>query len=406
MINVPPWVVTWHGNYEKQLDGCLLTPASRVPQIDILWLPTDSPDSLTPYPFLGLSYRNLQYCLFFQQVFSDYSDCQDWACWNCQNSKPLTWYLESMLNCAKTLLVLSKPTAAFLRPGALNSRSSLTFGLLRCPACLLQTSLLSTPSSALLLSSLLLPLGPWPSCCSTLQNSGCALEVQWGWLEPETVASFNFVTTLKALSRAATCLVGFPWKGKIVLLPSWQHLSAMMLAANPNQCRCLPGFFEHPDLSGSLPWHHKHLQQAYTLWFCSHVCAIQYAGVWLKTPPVHTVMLVGGEGICAPLLLLQGVLNALHLTKPFSCCTSYHFIDCTQNSLFPHQTVNLMRAAASLPCVLHFLPDCDFLAHQAVGSSHILPTDRAIWKELLQRTLNMHLLFILVFCWLCVPSFF
>lgn len=45
----------------------------------------------------------------------------------------------------------------------------------------------------------------------------------------------------------------------------------------------LSSFWEHPDLSGSLPWHHKHPQEAYTLCFCSDVYVIQDAGIWLKT---------------------------------------------------------------------------------------------------------------------------
>lgn len=38
-------------------------------------------------------------------------------------------------------------------------------------------------------------------------------------------------------------------------------------------------FWEHPDLSSSLPRHHKQAQQAYTLCFCSYVCVIQDAGI-------------------------------------------------------------------------------------------------------------------------------
>lgn len=66
---------------------------------------------------------------------------------------------------------------------------------------------------------------------------------------------------------------------------------------------------------------------------------------------------------------------ALHVTEFFSSCTSYLlFYRTSQNSLFPLQAVNLMRAAAFLPHALHFLPDTDLLTDQTVGNDHVVPT--------------------------------
>lgn len=129
-------------------------------------------------------------------------------------------------------------------------RSSLTFGFDKCLAWLLQTPVLPITLIALLLSSPLLTVSPWPTSCPTLlKPCGCALaDVFWKCSEADSYflnlrlwfLSLNFVTNFKTSSRTATCLAGFHWKGKIVLLASLKHLSAMMLARNPKRYCCLP----------------------------------------------------------------------------------------------------------------------------------------------------------------------
>lgn len=102
------------------------------------------------------------------------------------------------------------------------------------------------------LTALLLSLSPWPTWSPTLSEPvECATALAGIFWKCSKVHSYflnlrlwfhalNFVTTLKTLSRTVTCLAGFPWKGKIVLVASLKLLSALMLARNLNQYCCLP----------------------------------------------------------------------------------------------------------------------------------------------------------------------
>lgn len=132
----------------------------------------------------------------------------------------------------------------------------------------------------------LLALSPRPACSPVLSKPcGCitALAVTFWkcvsidsyFLNPRLwFLSLGFVTALNALSRIATCLLRFPWKGKIVLLASLKHVLLdslkhdLLYHCKKSQPILLPTlfpFWEHPGLSSSHPQHHKHPQQAYRL---------------------------------------------------------------------------------------------------------------------------------------------
>lgn len=131
-------------------------------------------------------------------------------------------------------------------------RSSLNSGFDKCLAWLLQTPVLPVALIALLLCSPLLALSPRPACSPMLTKPyGCVTALAVTFWKCSSIDSYfsnlrmwflspSFVTALKALCRTATCLLAFPWKGKIVLL--LQNMICYIIARNPNQCCCLPYF--------------------------------------------------------------------------------------------------------------------------------------------------------------------
>lgn len=245
------------------------------------------------------------------------------------------------------------------------------------------------------------------------------LEMHQGWLlslEHETGFFFLILwQPFKPLSRTAACLVGFPWKGKIVLLASLKHFSAMMLARNPNQYCCLPCYLVSGNILiclvlccgiTSIPSKPTH-------WFCSDVYVIQDAGIWLKTVSCmysNTTSRKRRELCSLQLLREFSVLLLIWLSFfPFAP-PIFYFIHPSQNSLFPLQAVNLMHAAASLPHALHFLPSwLTFLVLirqlMMVMFCQVAGWPRGICRQMLEPILSMYLLFLLVFCCLFFPVF-
>lgn len=200
------------------------------------------------------------YCLC-RQVFLYGLNYQNWACWPCWNSclkqvsLLLGTYSQCLLDCAKHCLSCPKPQLKFsvqvLWIPGISYRSSLTLGFDKCLAWLLHTPVLLIALITLRPPSPLLALSPWQASCPILsKHCGCTTALAlifWKCSEVDSsfsnlrlwFLSLNFMTTLRTSSRTATCLAGFPWKGKIVLLASLKHLSAMMVARNPNQYCCL-----------------------------------------------------------------------------------------------------------------------------------------------------------------------
>lgn len=164
-------------------------------------------------------------------------------------------------------------------------------------------------------------------------------------------------------------------------------------------------FWGQPDLSSSLPLHHKHPQQAYTPCFCLDVYVIQDAGIWLKTVSCMYSNTASGrrrESCSLQLLWESPVLLFIWLSFfPFASPISY-FIDHSQNSLFPLQAVNLMHAAALLLPAPHFLPS--WLWPSQYQSSSWWWSCSTNWLagieafvEMLKPALNMYLFFFFFF---------
>lgn len=111
----------------------------------------------------------------------------------------------------------------------------------------------------------------------------------------------SFVTALKALSRTATCLLGFPWKGKIFSACFLKTSSAVSLQETPTNTAAYPiPFWEHPGLSSSHPQHHKHPQQAYRPFLFWYVSSRMLVLGWELSPVYAVIQVAGGEGNHAP----------------------------------------------------------------------------------------------------------
>lgn len=212
-------------------------------------------------------------------------------------------------------------------PG-ISCRNSLTFAFDKCLAWLSQTPVLPIALIALFISSPLLALSPWPTCSPTLSKPcGCATALAvifWKCSEVDSYflnlrlwfLSLNFVTTLKTLSRTATCLAGFPWKGKIVLLAFLKHFSAMILARNPNQYCCLPCYLVSGNILiclvlclgiTSIPRKPTH---CVLVLMCTS--SRMLVSGW-KLSPVCTVIQLAGEGSYAP----------YSFCRSSQCCSSF-----------------------------------------------------------------------------------
>lgn len=165
-------------------------------------------------------------------------------------------------------------------------------------------------------------------------------------------------------------------------------------------------FWEHPNLSSSLPRHRKHPHQAYTLCFCSDVYVFQDAGIWLKTVSgVYSNTLAGREGSCDP--ASAGVLSAaaLHLTKLFSFCTSYLLFyrslseqSLPSSSCEPYACYCFSSSCQAFPSFLTLTFSVLIRQLVMVMFCQWAGWPRGICREMLEPTLNMYLLFLLVFC--------
>ena len=341
-----------------------------------------------------------------------------------------------MLSCPKTLLVQSKPTAKILSPGALNSWHQLQKQPHSWPWWMPYMAVANTCFAQCL--NYITPFQPTAGPQSlatqlshtvkTLQMCHCSscdlLEMQRAWLLFLELwfLSLNFVTTLKILSRTDTCLAGFSWKGKIVLLASLKHLSAVVLARNPNQYCCLPcclvpgNILVCPVLClGITSILSKPTHCVFVLMCMSSRMLVSG---WKLSPVCIVIQLAGGEGSHAPYSFcrssqccsVQEFSAVLHLTKLFSVWTSYllFYRSLSEQSLPSSSCEPYVCCcfSSSCPAFASFLIlTFSVLIRQLVMVMfcQLAGWPRGICREMLEPTLNMYLLFLLVFCWFFSP---